>query len=386
MSVLPTLSGWLRRAHAGALASAALLALVAVGQERDLERARERWRDLPEERRRELVERYEHWKQLPEQERARLRERFQHVDPLRRSAHECLPEKARRDFAKLAPEQQAEVLAGVASQQIRERGRDMLERLPRDWRERYERATPQERAELVEQFKVKMTALARERVEQLGRDGLLARAEVERLRAASPEELARVLIDLEARRFRERVDREGLPSYVSAEQWKQWKELPHGDLWRRFHEARRDCEPRERGEGRPEDRSDGRRGAPQPENVRRLSEALRPDPAWFVELAGATPEHKLEQLGERLRERALDQLAAEPGLVDAERLTELRALHGREFFEALHRAVPELEPPSWTRGRSSRGDSKPDPRRSRGAAEGAPKPGTAPGTKPRGGP
>lgn len=349
-------------------AGLAVLAVTAVAFQQDLERARARWKDLPEDRRREIVERYERWKSLPEAERARLRERFEQVDPMRRNAHACLPEKARRDFSRLGPEEQANVLAGVATQQIRERGRELLDRLPPHWRDALEKSSPEERTRLLAEFRERMHGMALKRIDQLAAEGGLEVAEAERLRQASPEDLARGLFEVEARRFRERLDREGPPAYVTPEQWAEWKSLPPHELWMKLHEVKRGCEPRGRDFG--DSRRTGERGERVHDDAslsplaRRLREALRADPEWFVELAGKSFEERAELFGSRLRERVLTALDSEPSGLDAATLENLRKLEGREFFEALGRAVPDLGRPWWSHGGDRRGSSrKSDPPR-----------------------
>lgn len=357
------------------VAGLVVLAVTAVAFQQDLERARARWNDLPEERRREIVERYERWKALPEDERVRLRERFEQVDPMRRNAHACLTEKARRDFSRLRPEEQADVLAGVATQQIRERGRELLDRLPPHWRDALEKSSPEERARLLNEFRERMHGMALKRIDQLAGEGVVAAADAERLRQASPEELARGLFEIESRRFRERLEREGPPAYVTPEQWAQWKSLPPHEQWMKLHEAKRGCDPRGHDFGDP--RRGGERGErddkPQSPLARRLREALRADPEWFVEFAGKSFEERAELFGSRLRERVLTALDAEPSGLDAATLEGLRKLQGREFFEALGRAVPDLGRPWWSHEGDRRGERGPD-RSERGSPRKSDKP------------
>ncbi len=352
-----------------ALLCIALCSLVLVAHQRDgqrdLERARERWNALSPQQRAELAERFERWKSLSEEERGRIRERFDKVSSLRRSAHECLPDKARSEFARLRPEQQATVLSGVASQQIQERGRELLERMPSHWRERLEGAGPEERTRLVGEFRARMHQKALERIDVFERDGAVDAATAARLRHSAPEQLARELVALEVRRFRERAEREGLPPYVSPEQWEQWKSLPQHEQWERLHHARHGSEPRGgpegRGEGHRDGRRDGGRGPerePTSEGEKRLREALRPDPAWFVEFVNAEPEVRAELIATRLRARALGVLQAEPSLISAEKLAELRGLQGREFLEALDRALPALDLPFPRKVRGPDGDGR----------------------------
>ncbi len=347
-----------------ALLCIALCSLVLVAQqrdERDLERARERWNTLSPQQRAELAERFERWKSLSKEERGHIRERFDRVSSLRRSAHECLPDEARREFTRLRPEQQATVLSGVASQKIQERGRELLERLPSHWRERLEGASPEERPRLVGEFRARMHQKALERIHAFEREGAVDAAAAARLRQSAPEELTRELVALEVRRFRERAEREGLPPYVSPEQWEQWKSLPQREQWERLHHARHCFESSDGPEGRGQGHRDGGRGArrePISEGEKSLREALRPDPAWFVEFVNAEPEVRAELIATHQRARALGVLEARPGLLSAEQLSELRGLHGRAFFEALDRALPSLDLPPLRNVRHPDGDGR----------------------------
>jgi len=348
-----------------ALLCVALCSLALVARQRDdardLERARARWNELSPQHRAELAERFERWKSLSEEERTRLRGRFDKLSSLRRAAQDCLPDKARSDFARLRPEQQASVLSGVASQQIQERGRELLQRMPSYWRERLEGANAAERARLLEEFRARMHKKALARIDVFERDGALDATAAARLRQSAPEELARELVGLEVRRFRERAEREGLPPYIDAAQWEQWKSLPQREQWERLHHARHGSERRNAAEGRGESRRDGERGGqrtPASEPEKRLREALRPDPEWFVEFVNAEPEVRAELVATRLRARALGVLEQTPGPLSTEQLTELRGLHGREFFEALQRALPGLDLPLLRKGRGPDSDGR----------------------------
>jgi len=51
-------------------------------------------------------------------------------------------------------------------------------------------------------------------------------------------------------------------------------------------------------------------------------------------------------------------LQAEPSLISAEKLAELRGLQGREFLEALDRALPALDLPFPRKVRGPDGDGR----------------------------
>ncbi|MCC7010936.1 MAG: DUF3106 domain-containing protein [Planctomycetes bacterium] len=317
-----------------------------------IEEARKRWRDLPEERRREIAERYENWRKLSPDERERLRERWRTFEDLRRGAQQALPDHVRGDLSKLPPHEQRQALSSMTLEQISERGRSVLDRLPREWRERVEHASPEQRREMFQSFKSSMHEKVLARLDEAVREGRIEADEAQRLRKADPCELGRRLVELEAHGFRDLVEHRGLPAYVSAEQWQAWKELPPSEMWRRFHDAKRSCEPRE---GHRDDHGPRGERGPSDERVHRLRECMKPEPSWYLETVGGSREAQFEALGARIRERLLEKLAETPDLVDSETLAKLRQLEGREFFEALSRALPELQPP-WTTGGRWRGD------------------------------
>jgi hypothetical protein len=345
-----------RTARALALVAAFVFVSSAVlAQSGGVEDARRRWHDMPEARRRELFERYEHMRKLPHDERARLGERFGCLKRLHDTARAELSDDARRELSRLDPAAQRQALADVVSERIDEHGRILVELLPREWRERLERAEPSQRPALIEEFKRELHARALARLEALGRTHGVPEDEIAKLRRLPLQELARRLLDIEVRRIREMVERNGLPAYVSAAQWNTWKDLPPFELWRAVCEARRRADPR------GEHRRDGRfeRGT-EDARLHRLRERLRPDPAWFIETAGAPKDVKLEVIASRLRARVLEELRATSGLVDEATLAQLQLLEGREFFEALQRALPGLGPP-WAM-RDSRREPHDEPR------------------------
>lgn len=354
-----SISSWWSRPTASALAVSLLGVVTLWAQNGGLDDARRRWNELPDERRRELAERYENWRRMSDEDRARLRERWRSVENMRHHAREALPEKARGELSRLPWHEQRDALAGLVSEQIGERGRSMLERLPPEWRERLERATPEQKRELFERFKGDMRSKALRKLDEIATRLDLSTEEVERLRKVDSCELGRRLMELEGRAFRAGVERRGLPAFVSAEQWSQWKDLPPDQMWRRFHDAERDCRPR----GDSERDGRGERD-PRFERAHRLREVLRPEPSWFIELAGLPPETKAEQLSARMRGRLLDHLRAQPEGLNAQQIAELERHEGRAFFEALQKVMPELQPP-WSmrdkergkeRGRDERGN------------------------------
>jgi hypothetical protein len=430
---------WLRRGLSAVVPAVLVGALVvafassgvvgaAPNRQGDLDGARERWKQLTPEQRAELQRRFEHFKRLGEDERARLRGRFEHLGLVKRRAVEELPEDVRRDLEALAPPARGEVLREVAAERLSEHVRDVLELMPPHVRTEYEAATADERRQLVRNFARQLNERARHELLRLGRELQLDPARVEALSKLEPHELGREVLKLKRESLERMVAERGLPPFVSAEQWAELRSLQGPDFFHRWGALHGGRAPHERShlelgpKGEPEGGREGGRelgaerrpgaGAPQgahgggppggrdgagaprnergaeardrsprAERLRAMRDAVRPDPAWFVELSRVDHEERRKVIGERLRERALKFLAGAPELVAPEQLEQLRREHGGRFHEVLKRLLPDLGEPPVLRGGPERGP----PRLDRPDGGGPPPAGRpAPGAAPRG--
>jgi hypothetical protein len=406
---------WLRRGLSAAVPAVLLGALVvalassgvvgaAPNRQGDLDGARERWKQLTPEQRAELHRRFEHFKRLGEDERARLRGRFEHLGLVKRRAVEELPEAVRRDLEALAPPARGEVLREVAAERLSEHVRDVLELMPPHVRTEYEAATADERRQLVRNFARQLNERARHELLRLGRELQLDPARVEALSKLEPHELGREVLKLKRESIERMVAERGLPPFVSAEQWAELRSLHGPDFfhrWGALHGAHaphgragpgggreiggerrpgggfgpgegpagregagpppRNERGDERGAERGNDRNSGARDrSPRAERLRAMREAVRPDPAWFVELSRVDHEERRKVIGERLRERALRFLAGAPELVAPEQLEQLRREHGGRFHEALKRLLPDLGEPPVLRGPEREHEPRPE--------------------------
>jgi hypothetical protein len=326
------------------------------------ESARDRWEQMPPERREELLERYERWRSLSDEERARMRERYQWFQDQRRCAREALPEPARRDLDQLDPQLQGEALRDLLLDRLSDRGRALLELLPRGMREQLQRASPAERERLLERLKSQMRVRAKERLEELGRGAGVPASELARLRALSPRDLAGELMALEKREIERGIERRGLPPFVTAEQWESWRRLPPPRFFELWNEARRRACAF--GQRTPDGgRRDGGPSGLRFERLRELRDRLRPDPSWWGAMRGLPPERRREELAAKFRARALEVLGRSPELVAPERVRRLEELHGRAFFEELAQAVPEIDLPWLERLPSREGAAGEEKRR-----------------------
>jgi hypothetical protein len=297
----------------------------------------ERWKRLSPEERARLRERYEAWKGMDEAERDELRRRHERLREAERDVRRDLPPEARRSLEELGPQERRELLREHLEQELVERGRRMRRLLPPELREQLESASPEERARLMGELRRRFEQEGLRRgLREVGRELGLAPDEVEALQALPVEVQRAKLLQLRRLEILRRVAREGLPEWITSEQWADWQGLSDERFLERLHAAR----PRRGGEG--------------PREVWRL---MRPDPRWFEELAALSPEERRDELDRRLAGRLLEELAGRPELLPPE---ELAALRGLPPPEVLERVRARLRGPSggWhgERGRGRRHD------------------------------
>ena len=126
------------------------------------------------------------------------------------------------------------------------------------------------------------------------------------------------------------IEEEGLPGWLGPEEWNTIEVLSDADFaaaWKRV--LRRRSEPKYAAEASAE------------RPYEHLREALRPDPAWHVELAELSPEERKQAFEVRIRERTLAALT-ELGIDPAElALGDFSELEGAELNRAVRARVDE---------------------------------------------
>jgi len=343
------------------------------------ESARERWARMSPQEREQMQQRFEKFKRMDPAQQREIIERWQHVQRLERGTREVL----HGELSKLQPEQQRECVRGYVGRELYERGRAMRDLLPPDLLAKIESAPPEEAERLLREFKEHMLAERADRaLFDLGRELALDPIEIERLRSLPEEQRRAEMFVLRRRQIEQRIARDGMPSWLTQQEWDELRALEapkfcerwcarsrqfgfgshdqrsdqhHGD-WNgehsvehngdREHGRDRDGEHRfgGRGEGDPRGARDGDPQTPRlsPERVHEVLEQLRPDPKWFVELSKLAPEERRAAIETRLRERLLEVLGSAPDLATPQEIEALRALQGRDFFEAVQQRMRAL--------------------------------------------
>lgn len=277
----------------------------------------ERWERLSPEQRALLRERFEAWRRMDESERAHMRRRLERLRDVEQRVEHGLPPAVRERLERLAPAERREMLSHHLRDELFERGRRMRGKLPPEVAARLEGAAPEERERLLAELR---GSFEREHLgralRDLGAELELPGAEVDLLLAQPVEVQREKVLELRRAELARRVQRDGLPEFLTADQWRAWAALDDREFFERLYEAR----------GGP------RRGEERRSGLRHL---VCPDPQWLGELAPLPREERREELQRRLRARALDWLAEHPELLRPGELDELRGLETRALLERL---------------------------------------------------
>lgn len=313
---------------------------------------RERWEKLSHEERERMRERFDALQRMSPEERRGVVERFERMRELEHGARERLSSERERELSTLDDHGRREALRGMLEREFSERGRAMRELLPPQLREKLERASPQEREQMLDQFRGQVR---RDRLEHvlrdLGRRLDLQRNEIERVRALPETERERELLGLERRAIEHELETRGLPPWLERAEWDAWRALDTPQFIERWHARTREvgfkrfdkgavpqADPRQRPGGLHPRRLE-------PERLREAFERLHPDPRWFAELSRLDLKTRRETIDARMRERALEFFERAPDLIEPQALERLKQLQGREFFDQLRDRLHELAPP-----------------------------------------
>ncbi len=297
--------------------------------------AAERWRALSPEERERLRDRYERYRALTDEERVELVERARHLKAAGVRVQRELSKAQYDRLERLPAEQRREVVRDLVEGEARDIAQRIRGKLPEQWLAELEKATPEERARFLVEFKQRqqgrMTKIA---LQALGEKQSLPQAEIDEYKALpEPAREAKVL------ELRERANaRGGLPSGLTPKEWDEWKDLPPEDFFRRMTEhllkLRAARAPTD--DLRPIDRTPRSEEA-----LRRLEDAIRLRPDEVMDLAELPPNARKDRIFQATRKRALA-IIREKRLMSSERIQELVNAPPRIFFAEVLRLLAPL--------------------------------------------
>jgi hypothetical protein len=336
-----------------------------------LEAARKRWERLSPDEKQHAREAYERYRSMSEEERREIVERARRLNETKDRVQRELTPEARTKLDGLAPARKREVLHDLVEREAREIGLRIRQQLPDVWRERLEKATPEERARFFEQFRRQQRVrLARYAIEQIGRSLQLPPEEVRRMQELPDDERAQALLELRKRLSEKEAREFGLPPGLTREEWEEWERLPAEDFFERVQRYRHmrvlQLEGQSGAAGVPHGSAavqdwSGPPGMRPPwvertpperrEGLRRLLEAVAERREEVLELSDLPPPERAAKIRERKRQRCFAAIV-ESGLLPQDEIGELSRRNDHEFFEAVRRILrpaPRPERPATER-------------------------------------
>lgn len=292
--------------------------------------ALERWHELPPERRAALRERFEAFQAMDETERAELRARHERLREAEQRVRAELDPQTAAELERLDPSERREFLREHLAHEFNRCGARVAGLLPDDLRARLESADPEQRMHLLRELRGRFESGKLEHgLDELGRRLGLSDAERAAFAELPPEARKQKLFELHRRTVTERVERDGPPAWIAADEWRSMQDLDDREFCARL----RSCRSQDRGDddGPPE-----------------LGRLLRPDPDWFAELQALPEPERRAEFERRLAARLLAWLEAHPAAPQAAELERLRALPPGELLESVR--------DSWRDERRSRRD------------------------------
>ncbi|MFN0243331.1 MAG: DUF3106 domain-containing protein [Planctomycetota bacterium] len=326
---------------------------------------RERWERMTPDERQAARERFERFRALPPEERAELLARAGRLrDSRARMVDELAPD-VRERLDQLEPEKRDAVLRDLARGNAYDLAQRIREALPQDWLAELEKATPEERARFLVEFKARQRGrMASFTIREIGERLGLAATEIERLQRLPTDERIAQGLELRKRLLGRDVRKLGLPKGISAEDWEAWQALPPEEFFRRMIEHSRAM--REKLRAQPDVPMVDREGRAREEALWRIEEAVRTRPEEVIDLAELSPEERRERLFLAARARAVAALRAED-VMPREKIDELETMPPQMFFATMRRLLGPLHRPSCVtpRGDGERADGSREHGRSR---------------------
>lgn len=322
-----------------------------------LEAARRRWERLSPEEKQRARAAYESYVKLSEEERHGLAERARRLQETRERVQREMAPETREKLGKMEPAKRRQVMDDMVEGEAREIGQRIRQRLPDNWLERLERATPEDRARFLEQFKVEQRErFGRIAIEQIGRRLQLPPDEIRRLQELPEQERAQSVLELRQRLSSEEAREFGLPPGIDAKEWERWQKLPPEEFFEQVQRYRHSRGLRPVGPGEPA----GPPGMKPPwaehvpperrEGMRRLHEAVGGRHQDVLDFADLPPAERDAKIRDRKRQRCLAAIL-EGRLLPADAIGDLSRRSDPEFFEVVRRLLRPPVPPGPPGGR-----------------------------------
>ena len=315
-----------------------------------IEEARLRYMSLDDSERALIHERYEHFSALTPEERDDLRLRGRNLARISKETEsQPLPPEVTTKLQELTPRERRQFERSLLREELREKGRRILETMPENSRKELEGADGvRARAAFMRRYKHEnINRILNEMISRMGRKLEVPEEEVQRILSMRKGDRLRAFLELKVGLTEEELIRLGLPFGITPEQWEEWRTLSgeeffaavvrHREEKQRQRVARRLRNSKDKDFARPTDEKLA--------SLVRLLEAVRKRPRDFVELADFERgrERRLE-LGKR--KRALcEEVLRSGSLLSGANFTELAYMSDSAFFGLVRRVIAEAGGP-----------------------------------------
>jgi len=315
-----------------------------------LEQARSFYRELDDDERQLIHQRYERFSALSPEERDDLRLRSRNLERISEaSQNQSMPPELATKLKELSPRDRKRFRQSLLSEELREKGRKLLDSMPENSRRELEETTgARERAAFMLRYKqVNIARILQEMIRRAGRRLDVPKEETQRILALTKGDRLRAFLELNVGLTEEELLRIGLPFGITPEQWEKWRKLSAEDFFAEVvqHRERKRWKRRanrrrvQMGGDYPEPDADRLAGLVQ------LLEAVRKRPRDFVELADLDrgSERRLE-LGKRKRALCTEAIKtaklAVPGLI-----AEIEYMNAGTFFGFVRSIIDDAGGP-----------------------------------------
>lgn len=342
--------------------------------------ARERWERLSHEEKARMKERFERFQKMGAQERRELEDRHRKLKRTRRRVESDLSPEMRERLSKLTDRAHREIVGELVEEELRAEGRRLRTKLPDSLRERFERASPEQRQRFFVEFKQKtLPRMSLRAITELAGALELDREEVRRIKALPPRERVEMVFELRKRIEAKAVERDGLPEGLSRGRWEELVSLSPREFYEvamRLDRRAHDAAPMDPERIRALPKAERRRRA-----ADRILHAMRASPEEHLDLAHLSPQERRAQVEHRRRQRVMEIIRLHEAFAP-EKLARIEAMSDGEFFSDVRRLLHEVGPARHRRPHPQRDRPSHDvlPGESRDVPREGPRPGQRPGS------
>jgi hypothetical protein len=300
--------------------------------------ALERWERLPAGERERLRERFERYQEMSEPEQRELEDRARNLQHARRRLTERLSEDERARLRALPARQREAIVNELLEDELKAQGNRLHAKLPAEFREQLEGASPEEQRQFFAEFKEKnRRRISLIALDNMGRLLELTEEEIRAMQRLPEQERLGKVLELRKLLQERSVETYGLPAGLTPERWRAMLDLSPEEFFEEVLRVQEDVASRGAAELDPSEVAVGER---QRRAAWEIMGQLRPRPEERLELVDLPPAERRAEVARRRRTRVME-IFARYELFPPERLEELERTPEGDFYGLVRRLVRE---------------------------------------------